>query len=175
MSQEELDTFNIPLVVRTIEPRKTIPSEIIKLCKEWSASHLFANLEYEIDELRRDIKLCELASEEGNLEFQFYHDYTILQPGTVTTKQDKPYSVFSPFHRMWSSILLEDLEGYSKEYALPAANDDAVRNDSTLSPLFSEEVPTSVPGFEIEDEEQKQRVQTLFPVGTDTAEEVRST
>lgn len=171
--QEELDTFNIPLVVPTMEPRKTIPSQVLDLCKTWSASHIFANLEYEVDELRRDIKLCELVAEGGNeIEVNLQHDYVVVKPGLVLTGAGKPYSVFSPFHRAWSAIVSGDLEAHKEEFPLPEANDDKARKDKVLKDLFSEKVPKSVPGFEITDGEYRKRVHDLFPAGTEAAEEV---
>lgn len=171
--QEELDQHNIPLAIRTIEKRKTIPAEVISLAQAWEASHIFANLEYEVDELRRDIALCELAQEAGNIETSFHHDYVLVQPGKVMTGAGKPYSVFSPFHRNWSSIMTPRLEEFSKDYPLPAANEDGIRQNLVLGKLFEEQVPDSVPGYELPSEEYKQNIHHLFPAGADAAEEVR--
>jgi len=84
--QEELDTFNIPLAIRTITPRLSIPQEVLGMAKEWKSDFIFANLEYEVDELRRDIKLCELAQGDGSVECNFSHDYVVVKPGDVKTK-----------------------------------------------------------------------------------------
>ena len=59
----------------------------------WSAKQLFANIEYEVDELRRDIRLCELACQRGTVKCTFVHDKCIIVPGTVKTKEDRGYSV----------------------------------------------------------------------------------
>ena len=173
--QEELDTYNIPLAVRTIEARKTIPESVIGMCKDWSASHLFANLEYEIDELRRDIRICEIAQEDGTIETVFHHDYVLVPPGKVVTKERKPYSVFTPFHKNWSAIMSEDIAKYSKDYPLPAANPDSIRDDPVLGQLFQDRIPELVKGFELPSEEYSKLIRTLFPTGTAAAEEVRWT
>ena len=171
--QEELDTYNIPLAIRTFEKRKTIPKEVLKLAREWKASHIFANLEYEIDELRRDIALCEAVAEDGNadMELSFFHDYVLVEPGTVLTGAGKPYSVFSPFHKNWHNILAGHLEDMSRDYPLPSANGDSIRSDSALGKLFEEQIPESVDGYELKDEEFKQTLRDLYPAGTDAAEE----
>lgn len=171
--QEECDTYNIPLAIRTFEKRKEIPKEVLGLAREWKASHIFANLEYEIDELRRDIALCEAVLEDGkeDLELSFHHDYVLVDPGTVVTGAGKPYSVFSPFHKNWHKQLSDDLEEASKEYPLPSANDDSIRSDKVLGKLFEEKVPESVPGYEVEDDEFRQTLKDLFPPGTEAAEE----
>ena len=143
------------------------------MCREWTASHLFANLEYEIDELRRDIQVCEFAQQAGTIETIFEHDYVLVPPGKVTTKEGKPYSVFTPFHKNWSAVMSEDLQAYSKDYPLPAANGDAIRKDPVLGQLFQDQVPESIPGYELPSEEYKQKVLLLHPTGTAAAEQVR--
>lgn len=43
-----LKELNIPLVVRTVTPRKSVPQEVIKICQELGATHIYANIEYEV-------------------------------------------------------------------------------------------------------------------------------
>jgi deoxyribodipyrimidine photo-lyase len=57
-----------------------------------NAIRLFANIEYEVDELRRDITVCNLAKDKGILP-NFLHDKLIVEPGLLSTKQGKPFSV----------------------------------------------------------------------------------
>lgn len=61
-----------------------------------NASRLFANIEYEVDELRRDINVCNLANERDILP-TFVHDKLVVEPGLLSTKQGKPYAVRSRF------------------------------------------------------------------------------
>ncbi len=49
--KEDLAKLDIPLYVETVEKRKNIPGRILELMGEWGASHLFTNVEYEVDEL----------------------------------------------------------------------------------------------------------------------------
>lgn len=162
------------MAIRTINKRKTIPREVIKLAQEWSSSHIFANLEYEVDELRRDIDLCALAQEQdpdNAIEIVLEHDYLISVPGKVVTPKNTPYSVFSPFHRAWSAMLVKDLDKYSKEYPMPQANNDSVRSDKVLGKLFEDKVPEEVEGFELPSKEYADRVRALYPAGTEVAEQ----
>ena len=57
-----------------------------------NAFRLFANIEYEVDELRRDITVCNLAKDNRILP-HFFHDKLIVEPGLLSTKQGKPFSV----------------------------------------------------------------------------------
>ena len=51
--REELAETNIPLYMATIEKRKDLTGHIVEQVKEWGAKHIFCNIEYEVDELRR--------------------------------------------------------------------------------------------------------------------------
>lgn len=171
--QQELDTYNIPLAIRTFTKRKTIPEEVISLAREWNSSHIFANLEYEVDELRRDIQLCELAQESNDVEVVLEHDYLLTIPGKVMTPKNTPYSVFSPFHKAWSALMVKDLNKYSQEFPMPKANEDSIRENDIIGKLFQDEVPNKVDGFEMPSEEYSKHVRDLYPPGTDVAEQVR--
>ena len=86
--------------------------------------------------------------------------------------KNTPYSVFSPFHRGWSALLIKDLDHYSKDFPMPKANSDSVREDKIISQLFQDKVPEAVEGFEMPSEEYAERVRGLYPAGTDVAEQV---
>ena len=85
--------MNIPLYTVSHTPRTKIPHFVHKLLTEWKASHIFANLEYEVDELRRDLALCRLANKHGKVTCAFVHDKCILAPGDVRTKDGRGYTV----------------------------------------------------------------------------------
>jgi deoxyribodipyrimidine photolyase len=90
--QDALARLNIPLHVSLHSKRRTLPSHVISLLQSVNAIRLFANIEYEIDELRRDITVCNIAKDKGILP-SFLHDKLIVEPGLLSTKQGKPFSV----------------------------------------------------------------------------------
>lgn len=96
--QESLDALNIPLYVTTQNPRAGIPLAVVRLLKEWKATHVFGNIEYEVDELRRDIKIVGLCSD-AYMQAVFVADKLIVEPGKLATKQGKQYAVYSPWLR----------------------------------------------------------------------------
>lgn len=49
-------------------------------------------MEYEVDELRRDITVCSLANEHS-ICVNVVQDKLVIEPGTLSTKQGKPYTV----------------------------------------------------------------------------------
>lgn len=82
---------------------------------EYGCRHLYANLEHEVDELRRDIHIWELGERHG-IQVNFFHDKCIIEPGIVLTKQAKGYTVstldiHNSIHFMFSGLfaLLEEL------------------------------------------------------------------
>jgi deoxyribodipyrimidine photo-lyase len=54
--------------------------------------YLYSNIEYEVDELRRDIEICKLSREHG-VKPAYAHDKCIIEPATLFTGQGKPYTV----------------------------------------------------------------------------------
>ncbi len=150
-----------------------------------NAIRVYANIEYEVDEIRRDIAVCKLAKDNGIIT-TFVHDKLIIEPGLLSTKQGKPYTVsfcrleqeplnpehqvYSPFQRQWLSVINADADKYLTEAASPDANSPSVKDHLGFQKLFASEVPSHVDGFQCPD---KDRMTLVWPAGTDTAREVR--
>jgi DNA photolyase len=83
--QRDLDELDIPLHIQAVEPRKQIPSKIMDLMKKWKATDVFANIEYEVDELGRDAKFIEKAHK-SNVQVTYCHDQCIVAPGAIASK-----------------------------------------------------------------------------------------
>lgn len=167
--QQKLEQkYNIPLVVLSHEPRTDVPNKVLQLCKEWKASHIVANIEYEVDELWRAITVVEQAHKYG-LHADFCDDTYVVPPGMVTTKDGRPYSVFSPWSRAWSDILSRHPE-LLEESPLPKANDkSAVQSDKVVKGLFGSSVPQSIKEYECKDADY---MKVLWPAGTKSAHKV---
>lgn len=58
----------------------------------WNVKQIFGNFEYELDEVRRDLKFCKLAKEAG-MRTTLVHDKCVVDPGLCRTKQGKVYTV----------------------------------------------------------------------------------
>ncbi|PRP75200.1 hypothetical protein PROFUN_15963 [Planoprotostelium fungivorum] len=164
--RSELKEKNIPLVVRTITPRKTVPKEIISFCDEFNITKIYANIEYEVDELRRDAVVVHLARESGKAAF-FVHDCIIVPPGMLLTKEGKPYSVYGPWFKKWVETVNEN-DNLLETSEDPEANDESVRKDKSLHSLFEEEIPSEVEGYECADAE---KMAQLWPAGYHSARE----
>ncbi|KLO14947.1 hypothetical protein SCHPADRAFT_825455 [Schizopora paradoxa] len=167
--KESLSELHIPLHTVSISPRKSIPSKVISLLQEWRASGLYANISYEVDELRRDIQTCELGTKKG-MRCVFVQDRLIIDPGILKTKEGKVYSVYSPWQRQWLDTLNQNLDWLSEAPA-PQANNSEVRQSKTFGKLFDSPVPEFVEGYQCEAEDGKNMTE-FWPAGTEAASQM---
>ncbi len=93
--KKDLADLDIPLVVETVEKRRDVPGQIPELCEEWGASYVYANIEYEVDELRREAKLARLCLQHG-IAFNAVENTYVVAPGElVAASSGKPYPVYT--------------------------------------------------------------------------------
>ncbi|KAI0701814.1 DNA photolyase [Cytidiella melzeri] len=168
--KDTLGDMHIPFYTVTHMLRKTLPETIMSILQSWNAVHLFANIEHEVDELRRDIRVCELAKEEAKVKCSFVHDKCILVPGTVLTKEGKGYTVYSPFLRSWL-LHLTDQQDFISSAPDVQPNQPAVRDHIVLGRLFNSAIPKCIAGFELA-KEDADTIRECFPAGEDAAYEV---
>ncbi|BGP20016.1 DNA photolyase phr1 [Rhodosporidiobolus nylandii] len=175
--QQKLGEMDIPLFTFSHPHRKEIPRVVCEKLEEWGAVSVFGNLEYEVDELRRDTEILTRTKEaresgsgwKGKIEF--LHDFCLVRPGDLLTKQGKPYSVYSPFQRSWAA-LVDKNHLMEQQNPPPKPNDASARSHPTLSPFFDHSIPREIDGFELADDEERERMKHLWPVGEGVPEEV---
>ncbi|KAH6168667.1 hypothetical protein HBI63_005710 [Parastagonospora nodorum] len=158
--QKELKDLNIPLVFLECEDRKKIVPTVIEWLKGQKVSHVFGNYEYEIDELRRDIKLVKQVG--GGIQVSLHHDQTVIEPGTMLTGAGKPMKVFTPYHKQWLAILKEQPELLDTSPA-PAANPSSMKKE--LKDLFDTPAPKPAADKQFSSDEEKKRIRKLWPAG----------
>lgn len=156
----DLAKLDIPLYVETIEKRRNVEGRVLELLGEWGTSHLFANMEYEVDELRRESRLVRSCVEKG-IAMEVVHDTCVVQPGELASGAGKQYSVYSPWFRAWvahvhSNVKLLDL------FDAPGANPKSARQK--FAKLFETPIPGAPENKKITDEE-KARFRSMWPVG----------
>ena len=91
---------NIPLRIITTSIFAEIPKVLTKLAAEVNADAIYFNDEYEINERRRD-DLVQDAFETTGRAVHRFTDQVIFRPGTVLTKDERFYTVFTPFKKTW--------------------------------------------------------------------------
>ncbi|GAA5878133.1 hypothetical protein JCM16303_002856 [Sporobolomyces ruberrimus] len=169
--QEEYAKHDIPLLTFSHDKRKEIPSVVCKKLEEWGAAGVFANLEYEVDELRRDTEILKAVKEARKSgkgfagKTEFLKDLCVVAPGDVVTKQGKPYAVFSPFFRNWAEQVNSDLLNHIGENNDDIkSNDPSARKHSILQDFFSHEIPNEIEGYELSKEDHEV-MEKLWPIG----------
>jgi deoxyribodipyrimidine photo-lyase len=100
---------------------------IPQLARVLKASHLYAAEDYEPSAIGRDNAVQ--TQLEGICDVRFVKDYVIFSPWEVVKKTDDPYKVFTPYSKLWRSLLTpassaayhcED-EGRYRDYSVEVA------------------------------------------------------
>ncbi|QIW98371.1 hypothetical protein AMS68_003889 [Peltaster fructicola] len=163
--KEDLAEKNIPLYITTIEKRKDVPGHILEKCKEWNAKHIFCNLEYEVDELRREVKLIKACLKDG-INFTACHDDVVVPPGALATGAGKQFSVYSPWFKAWIRYLHAH-SNLLEEYAAPTSNPSSAK--VTYKVIFESTIPAAPSNKDLSKEDQE-RYASLWPAGEQEAQ-----
>lgn len=158
--QRDLAELDIPLYMETQEKRNKIPGRVVDLCKEWEANHLCGNVEYEVDELRRDAKLVRLCAENG-IDFAPTPDTCVVTPGALSSQQGNQYAVYTPWFRSWLAFLQQNPDNLELSEE-PGSNPGDARKK--LSDLFDCQIPAAPKDKQVSSEEKK-RFEELYPAG----------
>ncbi len=164
--KKDLAKLDIPLYVETFEKRKAIPGKIMDLWEKWGVSHVYANIEYEVDELRREALLTRKCMERG-IAFTVVPDTCVVAPGELSSQQGKQYAVYSPWYRAWLAYMREHPEQLDP-YEPPGQNPSTAREK--FSDIFAKPIPEAPENKKL-NEEEKKRFYHLWPAGEHEAME----
>ena len=156
----DLAELNIPLYVTTVSERRIIPDYIIEKCMAWKAKHIFCNIEYEVDELRRESLMTRKCLKKG-IDFTAVHDDVIVTPGQLKTGGGKQFSVYSPWYRAWVAHIHQHPE-LLNEHERPGKNPDFARE--RFKELFQLGIPPAPDNKKLSIEE-KTRMESMWPAG----------
>lgn len=98
--QAELQQMGSSLVVKYGTPEEIWPS----ILKEFEVKAVFANHDYEPYARKRDDGLTEFLRSEG-INFYSFKDQVIFEKSEVVKADGKPYTVFTPYYRLWLKTL----------------------------------------------------------------------
>ncbi|KAL8950954.1 MAG: hypothetical protein Q9222_003044 [Ikaeria aurantiellina] len=161
--QKELEELNIPLVIVEADGRTDIVPSAVKFMDENKISHVLANYEYEVDELRRDIKFVEQSRDKFHLSL--HHDQTVIEPGTMTTGSGGPMKVFSPYHRAWLAEV-KDAPDLLDTVPPPTKIDSSLSKGH--SSLFKSKIPSAPENKQFASNDERDRIRSLWPAGHDS-------
>jgi len=179
--RKDLAKLDIPLCVEVVEKRRDIPARVLQLAEQWGAKHVFANMEYEVDELRRDAKVVRLGETNG-VAVDVVHDTCAIAPGQLLTKvflpstqslysltgpksTGKAFSVYTPWFRAYLTHLSQN-PSLLKINHPPSANHPSAR--TTFPTLFVSDLP-SPPSNKTLTPTEQETVRSLFPAGSHEA------
>ncbi len=151
---KSLDELNIPLLIRTAAHWDQAPAELLKLCQQLKIEALHVNEEYGVHESRRDAAVAETLTAKG-IEFHSYLDQLLFKPGTVLTKTETYFKVFSQFRKVCYERLHRSMPGLVK----------APGKQAKLK-VDSDPVPDTVKGFAT----PSPSLQALWPAGEKEAQ-----
>ena len=158
--REDLGRLDIPLWVETVEKRREVPGRVVELMEGWGARHLFVNVEYEVDELRREARMARMLMEKG-MTLQVAHDTCVVPPGALKSGSGGQYAVYTPWYRSWVKHVHENLELLELS-APPGRNPPEAR--VKFAGLFDCEIPRAPEGKRLTKEEEK-KFTVLWPAG----------
>lgn len=162
----DLAALSIPLYIETVENRKTIPSRIFDLCEKWGASHLYTNIEYEVDELRREALMTRMGVEKG-VAVEAVPDTCVVAPGELSSGTGNQYSVYSPWFRAWISYL-HTHPHHLHLFDPPSQNPESAKH--AYKELFDCPIPEAPENKSLTVEE-KNRFRSMWPPGEHEARE----
>jgi deoxyribodipyrimidine photo-lyase len=144
-----LGKLNIPLLIRHAATWEQAPQVLLELCQQLHVHTLHVNEEYGIHETRRDAAVARAVKAHG-VSFYSHFDQLLFKPGSVLTKTDTWFQVFSQFRKVCYTRLHSGLPRLVKtpKAQLPMG-------------ITSDPVPSHVDGFATPSE----TLRRLWPAG----------
>ncbi|EPS37381.1 hypothetical protein H072_8941 [Dactylellina haptotyla CBS 200.50] len=159
----DLAKLDIPLWVEEVNDRKQTRTQVLNWCTKWGVSELHANMEYEVDELRRDTKLLREGIKQ-DIAFHFYHDTCVVEPLILRSGTGRTYSVFTPFFKQWEPYVYKN-ECVANLFPSPPKNNPKLKAKDTFRDLFSQtSFPDPLPAKQLS-QKDSHRLAKLWPAG----------
>lgn len=123
-----------------------------QLIEERSIAGVFANRDYEPYALERDKEVFELLKKK-DIVFKGFKDQVIFDKNEVLKKDGKPYTVFSPYAKVWRAKLNDYfLKSYPTEKYFEQLNPSKRNKIPTLKEIGFEKSDLPIPTTDVEDE-----------------------
>ncbi|MCU1774673.1 deoxyribodipyrimidine photo-lyase [Pseudomonas sp. 13B_3.2_Bac1] len=148
-----LGELNIPLLLRTADHWDQAPAVLLELCVQLNVQAVHVNEEYGIHESQRDAAVAVALKTKG-IVFHSYLDQLLFKPGTVLTKTDTYFQVFSQFRKVCYERLHRSMPALVKTPGKQAKLN-----------IDSDPVPAAVAGFATPSES----LRALWPAGEQEA------
>ncbi|HDY85055.1 hypothetical protein LCGC14_0618370 [marine sediment metagenome] len=132
--KNSLAELNIELHFFQVNNYQQVPNLISTICQQWDIERLHFNDEYPVNERFRDQQVMAVCGQ-ISVEYQHYNDQLLLPPGSVRTKSDTPFKVFTPFSKQAKQQLEQSLYLYPAPIKQTAINVTTLTQASQLTEL----------------------------------------
>ncbi|KAI0411372.1 FAD binding domain of DNA photolyase-domain-containing protein [Xylaria grammica] len=163
--QEQFEGLNIPRVILTAEERGQKGEKMTEFVPKHNVSHVYANHEYEVNELRRDLDFLNRVEAGRNLQFELHHDQTVVKPGTLRTGSGGPHEVFTPYHKLWLITVSEDPSPFNMVGLLEANDKGAQQKSQELFDTPKKTFPSLSKDKLFPSNKDRDRICGLWPTG----------
>ncbi|MBD8574802.1 deoxyribodipyrimidine photo-lyase [Pseudomonas syringae] len=147
--EKALGKLNVPLLIREADTWDKAPQVLGGLCHELKIQALHVNEEYGVNETRRD-QAVQQALEKDGIHWYSHLDQLLFPPGSILTKSDQYFQVYSQFRKVCYSRL---------HTATPHPH--RLHEAQAPLPIKSDKVPGAVKGFATPSEP----LRALWPAG----------
>lgn len=101
---KQLTLLNIPLIIINSETFCDSVNSLKEVINELNIDCLSFNLEYELNEQQRDEKI-QTELQATKVKIYKFHDQCLIPPGSIKTKNNDQYKIFTPFKKQWAKQL----------------------------------------------------------------------
>lgn len=105
--QKNLAQLNIPLLVFQCPEFKHINNILLDAAKYYDVEHIFANKQYEVNEITRDQSMSQTLLN-SSVKLHTLDDQTIIAPDKIKTQKNTVYTVFTPYKKAWIEDYLKN-------------------------------------------------------------------
>ena len=153
------------------------PDDVLRtLAREVGATRVFATGDYANYGARRDRATASALAREG-IELSFVSTPYAVAPGTITSKTDEPYKVFTAFRRVWDTIEIPaPLPAPRAEWASAPSEplDRISRGAGQVRPSYFGDLPDAPPSLPRAGEEAAWELVRNFHSKVDSYDEARN-
>ncbi|MCD9525742.1 deoxyribodipyrimidine photo-lyase [Photobacterium carnosum] len=133
--KQQLHDINIPLLIIEGDDFSVATDIIINVCQQYQISAVYCNRQHAWNEKQRD-RAVEQALLTQDKQWHCSDDFCVLPPGSVVTKQQQMYKVFTPYRNAWLTQFL--MHNYQ-----PVTNSDTVTPSAQCADLLAGNIDAS--------------------------------
>lgn len=133
--KQQLHDINIPLLILEGDDFSVATDIIINVCQQYQISAVYCNRQHAWNEKQRD-RAVEQALLAQDKQWHCSDDFCALPPGSVVTKQQQMYKVFTPYRNAWLTQFL--MHNYQ-----PVTNSDTVTPSAQCADLLAGNIDAS--------------------------------